>query len=145
MTTKGNNQSQVNVRELALDILYEILEKDGYSHLVLNQALSKYQYLGKQDRSLITRITEGTLEYLIQIDAVIDQFSKTKVRKLKPLIRTLLRMSVYQILYMDRIPGFCCLQRGGKVGSETSFPGAKRLCKWSFAYYFQGKRSSGVF
>ena len=78
MTTKGNNQSQVNARELALDILYEILEKDGYSHLVLNQALSKYQYLGKQDRSLITRITEGTLEYLIQIDAVIDQFSKTK-------------------------------------------------------------------
>ena len=98
MTTKGNNQSQVNARELALDILYEILEKDGYSHLVLNQALSKYQYLGKQDRSLITRITEGTLEYLIQIDAVIDQFSKTKVRKLKPLIRTLLRMSVYQIV-----------------------------------------------
>ena len=104
MTTKGNNQSQVNARELALDILYEILEKDGYSHLVLNQALSKYQYLGKQDRSLITRITEGTLEYLIQIDAVIDQFSKTKVRKLKPLIRTLLRMSVYQLLYMDRNP-----------------------------------------
>ena len=50
MTTKGNNQSQVNVRELALDILYEILEKDGYSHLVLNQALSKYQYLGNPIR-----------------------------------------------------------------------------------------------
>ena len=51
MTTKENSQSQVNARELALDILYEILEKDAYSHLVLNQALSKYQYLGKQDRN----------------------------------------------------------------------------------------------
>ena len=125
MTTKGNNQSQVNARELALDILYEILEKDGYSHLVLNQALSKYQYLGKQDRSLITRITEGTLEYLIQIDAVIDQFSKTKVRKLKPLIRTLLRMSVYQILYMDRIPDSAVCNEAVKLAVKRHFQGLK--------------------
>ena len=125
MTTKGNNQSQVNARELALDILYEILEKDGYSHLVLNQALSKYQYLGKQDRSLITRITEGTLEYLIQIDAVIDQFSKTKVRKLKPLIRTLLRMSVYQLLYMDRVPDSAVCNEAVKLAIHHHFQGLK--------------------
>lgn len=125
MTTKENSQSAVNARELALDILYEILEKDGYSHLVLNQALSKYQYLGKQDRSLITRITEGTLEYLIQIDWVINQFSKTRTNQMKPLIRTLLRMSVYQILYMDRIPDSAVCNEAVKLAVKRRFQGLK--------------------
>mgnify|MGYP007105528624 FL=1 len=37
-------------RELILDILFEILERGGYSHVVLGQALEKYQYLEKQER-----------------------------------------------------------------------------------------------
>ena len=49
-------------REITLDILLEVLEEGRLGHLVLNQALLKYQYLEKQDRSFITRLTEGTLE-----------------------------------------------------------------------------------
>ena len=83
-------------REIVLDILTEVLEQGAFVHLVLNQALQKYQYLGKADRSFITRAVEGTLEYLIQIDEVINRYSKTKINKMKPFIRSLLRMSVYQ-------------------------------------------------
>ena len=92
--TRENHKNHMNVRELALDILMEVLERGGLSHVVLNQALSKYQYLEKQDRAFVTRVTEGTLEYLIQIDYVIGQYSKTKIEKMKPLIRTLLRRAV---------------------------------------------------
>lgn len=53
---------------------------------------------------------EGTLEYRIQIDAVIDRFSKVKTAKMKPVIREILRMSVYQILYMERVPDSAVLQ-----------------------------------
>lgn len=91
-------------RELILDILMEILEKGGYSHVVLRQALEKYQYLEKQDRALITRITEGTIEYRMTIDQILNRCSKVPVEKMKPVIRTILRMSVYQIFWMDRIP-----------------------------------------
>lgn len=122
---KQTSQSAVNARELTLDILYEILEKGGYSHVVLNQALSKYQYLEKQDRAFITRVTEGTLEYLIQIDYVLNQFSKTKVNKMKPLIRTLLRMSVYQILHMDRIPDSAVCNEAVKLAEKRRFQGLK--------------------
>ena len=80
----------------------------GYSHVVLKKALDKHQYLEKQNRAFITRVAEGTLEYLLTIDAVIDQCSKTKVKKMKPVIRTILRMSVYQILTDGPDPG----QRG---------------------------------
>ena len=70
MTDTINKKAKPSkIRELALDVLYEILEKGGYSHVVLNQALSKYQYLEKQDRAFVTRVTEGTLEYLLQIEA----------------------------------------------------------------------------
>jgi len=115
----------MNVRELALDILMEVLEQGGLSHVVLNQALSKYQYLEKQDRAFVTRVTEGTLEYLIQIDYVIGQYSKTKIEKMKPLIRTLLRMSVYQILYMDRIPDSAVCDEAVKLAVKRRFQGLK--------------------
>lgn len=112
-----------NSREIVLDILMEILEKGNLSHLVLKQALEKYQYLEKQDRAFITRITEGTLEYLIQIDAVINRCSKVKVNKMKPLIRTLLRMSVYQILYMERVPDSAVCNEAVKLAKKRKFQG----------------------
>ena len=93
-----------NIREVVHDVLLEVLENHNLSHIVLKQALEKYLFLERQDRAFITRCVEGTLEYRIQIDAVIDRFSKVKTAKMKPVIREILRMSVYQILYMERVP-----------------------------------------
>ena len=112
-------------RELILDILMEILEYGGYSHVVLKKALDKHQYLEKQSRAFITRVTEGTIEYLLTIDAVIDQCSKTKVKKMKPVIRTILRMSVYQILKMDRIPDSAVCDEAVKLAVKRKFHGLK--------------------
>lgn len=114
-----------NSRELILDILLEILERGGYSHAVLHQALGKYQYLEKPERALITRTVEGTLEYRISIDAVLNRYSKTPVKKMKPLIRTLLRMSVYQILYLDRIPDSAVCNEAVKLAVKRKFGGLK--------------------
>ena len=112
-------------REIVLDVLMEILERLEYSHLVLRQALNKYQYLDKAERSFITRTVEGTVEYLIQIDYVIDFFSSTKVKKMKPVIRTILRMSVYQILYMDRVPDSAVCNEAVKLAAKRKFTGLK--------------------
>ena len=91
-----------NTREIALDCVMEIMEKKQYSHYVLKQVLDKYGFLEKRDRSFIKCVTEGTIERAIELDYVLDQFSKVKVKKMKPLIRSLMRMSVYQLLYMDK-------------------------------------------
>lgn len=120
---QNNIQAGTDVRGVILDILLEILERDGYSHVVLRQALGKYQYLEKQDRALITKVTEGTLEYLIRIDYVIGQFSRIKVSSMKPVIRTLLRMSVYQILYLDRIPDRAVCNEAVKLAKKRGFQG----------------------
>lgn len=111
----------VNVRELVLEMLQEILEKGSYSHLVLRDVLGKYQYLEKQERAFITRLTEGTIERQIELDYVINQFSKTKVKKMKPLIRTVLRMSVYQLLYMDNVPDSAVCNEAVKLAKKHKF------------------------
>ena len=100
MTT--NNQG-VGTRELALMILLEI-ERGEKSHIVLRQVLEKYQYLSKQDRAFLTRLAEGTTERRIELDYIINQFSKVKTEKMKPVIRNILRCAVYQIKYMDQVP-----------------------------------------
>ncbi len=112
-------------REIVLDILLEVLERGGFVHVVLNQALAKYQYLDKADRAFITRVTDGTLEYLIQIDHIINSYSKTKTQKMKPVIRNLLRFSVYQILYMDRVPDSAVCNEAVKLAVKRRFQGLK--------------------
>ena len=70
-------------REIVLSVLMEVLEKGAFIHQVLNQALYKYQYLSKADRGFITRTAEGTIEYLLQIDEVINRYSKTRTNRMK--------------------------------------------------------------
>ena len=95
---------RVNIRELILGILLEINKEGQYSHIAIRGTLDKYQYLEKTERAFITRVCEGTQENQIRIDYIINYFSKVKVEKMKPLIRELLRSSVYQLIYMDNVP-----------------------------------------
>ncbi len=93
-----------NSRELAVSMLQEILENQKFSHLVIRDVLDKYDYLDARDKAFMKRVTEGTLERKIQIDGILNQFSKVPVSKMKPFIRTLLRMSVYQLFFLDNVP-----------------------------------------
>ena len=100
------------------------IDRDGqYSHLVLRDVLDKYQYLLKQERAFLTRLTEGTVERMLTLDYVIDQFSKTKVKKMKPLIRELMRLSVYQIMYMDGVPDAAVCNEAVKLARKRGFSG----------------------
>lgn len=137
--------TKTDPRGITLDILLEVLEEGRLGHLVLNQALLKYQYLEKQDRSFITKLTEGTLERLILLDAALDRFSKTKTEKMKPVIRTILRMSAYQILFMDRVPDAAVCNEAVKLAKKKKIPGAFRLCQRSPADSFKGKGKAGIY
>ena len=108
-------------RELALDVLIKVDKKEELSHIAVGNVLEKYQLAPKRDRAFFTRLVEGTLEREITIDYVIDQFSKTKVRKCKPLIRALLRMGVYQILYMDQVPDSAACNESVKLAKKRGF------------------------
>ena len=93
-----------NTRETAFQVIYKVLEEDEHSHVVLRQALLLEKDAEKRDRAFVTRLVEGTLERLLTLDYILNQVSKTPVKKMKPVIRTVLRMSVYQLLFMDSVP-----------------------------------------
>ena len=111
----------VNTRELILEILLEVIEKGSYSHLVIRSVLDKYQYLEKQERAFITRVCEGTIQTMIELDYIINQFSKVKVNKMKPVIRNILRMSVYQLRYMDSVPDSAACNEAVKLARKKGF------------------------
>lgn len=115
--------TDVNLRALALDILCAVNEEGRYSHLMLRQVLEKYQYLQKNARAFLTRLVEGTLERQLALDYVVDAFSRTKVARMKPLIRNLMRMSAYQILYMDGVPDSAACDEAVRLAKKRGFSG----------------------
>ncbi len=112
---------QINIRQLVLESIIEIVEKGQYSHQVENAVLEKYAYLEKRDRAFYTRMTEGTLGSLLTLDYYINQISKTPVKKQKPLIRNLLRIATYQILYMDAVPDSAAINEAVKLAKKRGF------------------------
>lgn len=118
--TKG-----VNVRVIILEALQEILENGQMSHQVLSGVLDKYQYLEKQERAFLSRSVEGVMEYLLTLDYILDSFSKTPVRKMKPFIRNLLRMSLYHLFYMDSVPERAIVSEAVKLAEKKGFHGLK--------------------
>lgn len=111
----------INEREIVLDVLLEITEHGMYSHMVLRDVLNKYQYLEKKERSFITRVTEGTLEHMMEMDYILDQFSKVKVKKMKPVIRNIMRSAVYQMKYMDSVPVSAACNEAVKLAVRKGF------------------------
>ena len=111
----------VNTRNIILDALIEINEKNGFSHMVLSDVLLKYRYLPSEDRSFISRTVLGTVERKITIDYILNLFSKVKADKMKPVIRNILRMSVYQLIYMKGVKEFAVCNEAVKLASKRGF------------------------
>lgn len=111
----------INTREMILEILLQINEEGEHSHIAIRNALSKYQFLPKQERAFVTRVCEGTLEYRIYIDYIINSFSKITVDKMKPPIREILRSAVYQLKFMDRVPDSAVCNEAVKLAQKKGF------------------------
>lgn len=111
----------MNTREIVLDILLELEKTDGYVNVLMSAVLDKYDYLSTQEKAFIKRLTQGTVERRIQLDYVIDQISKLPAAKMKPLIRNLLRMSAYQLIFMDSVPDSAVCNEAVKLAKKRKF------------------------
>lgn len=114
-----------NTREIVLDMLLELERGSEYSHKLIKAVLDKYDYLGVQEKAFMKRLAEGTIERRLTLDYVLDQFSNVPVRKMKPLIRCLMRMSAYQILYMDSVPDSAVCNEAVKLATKRKFQNLK--------------------
>lgn len=110
-----------NIRLLILETLLEVEKKNIFVKDALHKLLFQKQFLSKQDRAFMTRMIEGVTEYQVRLDYIINSYSKTKVNKCKPLIRCLLRMGVYQILFMDSVPDEAACNESVKLAKKKGF------------------------
>ena len=104
------------VREIALKVLYDIEKKESYSNIALDDTLKqvrkKSEKIDQRDISFISEIVYGTISWKLTIDEVIKKYSNLKIKKISPWILNILRMSIYQILFLDKVPKSAAVNEG---------------------------------
>ena len=131
----------VNTRELVLDTLLALERGEDFSHRLVKGVLDKYDYLDPRDKAFIKRLTEGTLERQIELDYHLDRFSRTPVKKMRPLIRCLMRMSVYQLLYMDAVPPSAVCNEACRLAQKRGFTSLKGFVNGTLRAVSRGRDS----
>ncbi|MCR5829804.1 MAG: 16S rRNA (cytosine(967)-C(5))-methyltransferase RsmB [Lachnospiraceae bacterium] len=89
------------IRKTVLELLIRIIEKKEPCHIVLGQALGKLSELPEKDRALIKLLVYGVLERKIMIDRIIEELSSRPINKIKPIVRNILRIGIYQLAFTD--------------------------------------------
>ena len=114
-----------NTREIVLDTLLEMERTKVFSHQLIKAVLVKYDYLEASEKRFMKRLIEGCIERRIELDYCIEQYASVKVNKMKPLIRCLMRMGSYQILYMDSVPDSAACNEAVKLAGKRKFTNLK--------------------
>lgn len=111
-----------SARELALDTLLKVTETGAYSNLQLNRTLQDAQ-LSKADAALVTELVYGTIQRQVTLDYWLGQFAAKGLSKLQPWVLQLLRLSAYQLLYLDRIPAHAAVNEAVVIAKRRGHQG----------------------
>lgn len=108
-----------NARAAALDILEAVEKNQAYSNLLLNQVIERYNIEGP-DASLLTELTYGTIQRKMTLDYYLEPFIK---KKTEGWVRNLLRLSLYQMLYLDKIPDRAIIYEAVELAKDRGHKG----------------------
>ncbi|TCO78981.1 16S rRNA (cytosine(967)-C(5))-methyltransferase RsmB [Marinisporobacter balticus] len=111
---------KINARKCAYHILIDIEENNAYSNIAMNRQL-KGKSVESVDRRLITELVYGVLENKIYLDFMIGKLSKIKMKKIDPKVLNILRMGLYQLIYLDKIPSFAAVNESVKLVKKIDF------------------------
>lgn len=106
----------MNPRELAMQILLDVHENKAYSNLEINKYLK--EDIDFRDENLIREMVYGVLENNIYLDYIISKASKLAFKKIHKKILEILRLGIYQILFMDRIPNRAAVDEAVKLAKK---------------------------
>jgi 16S rRNA (cytosine967-C5)-methyltransferase len=104
-------------REIALKILYDINQKGAYSNIAVNKYLECSE-LQKIDKAFITELVYGTLRRRLTIDWIIGQFSTLKRNRISDWVLNILRMGIYQLIYMEKVPQSAACNESVKLSKK---------------------------
>jgi 16S rRNA (cytosine967-C5)-methyltransferase len=110
--------STSNPRQAAYDILLRIEKERSYADILIDRELSTGKLVGP-DRGLLTELVYGTLRRQGTLDHVIRTFSSQRIDKLERSVLLLLRIGLYQMLYLDRIPVSAAVNETVKLAHQV--------------------------
>ncbi|WP_082865765.1 16S rRNA (cytosine(967)-C(5))-methyltransferase RsmB [Paenibacillus crassostreae] len=119
---KPNKNHTVTARELALDVLTKVEQEGAYSNLQLNAGLQKAALI-REDVALTTELVYGTIARLNTLDYFLRRYVAKGLDKLQPWVRNLLRMSLYQLMYLDRIPPHAVVNEAVNIAKSKGHQG----------------------
>ena len=102
-----------SARETALLILYKTEFEGAYPNLELKTGLPSQ--MEQRDKSFVTALVYGVISKRLTLDYIIEQHSKIKLKKLSKYIHLILRMGLYQIFFMDKIPQSAAVNESVKL------------------------------
>lgn len=113
------------LRNIVLNMLTASIENGSLSSVVLRDFYEKNWIFYEEDSSFVVSLYLGTMEKLVYIDFLINHFSKVKPEKMKPVIKNILRLSVYQIVFMENVPDRAALSEAQKLCEFRKLDGLK--------------------
>lgn len=122
MKTKRKSPQVDIIRGMALEIIYQVMEKGAFANLLLDQQLRNTK-LPVNDRRLITELVNGTIRMIKHLDWVLNLFLKMPADRQNPWLRNILRLALYQILFMDKIPGYASVDSAVKLARAKAGAG----------------------
>jgi 16S rRNA (cytosine967-C5)-methyltransferase len=123
-------QPAADPRRAALDILDRLEQSDRTLDAVLDDADPLIKALSRRDRALFNQLVYGVLRWRLRLDAVVGAYADRPLEKISPSILNILRIGLYQILFLDRIPASAAvntavnLARSGKAAKAAGFVNA---------------------
>lgn len=107
-----------NPRKTAFKVLLKIEQDHAYSNLALNSEI-KDSGLDSRDAAFVSALVYGVLERKLTLDYIISQYSKIRLKKIENRVLTILRMGVYQIVFMDKIPPGAAVNESVKLAKQN--------------------------
>jgi 16S rRNA (cytosine967-C5)-methyltransferase len=127
-------------REIALKVLYQIDVEDTYANIAVREALNSYS-LNSLDRGLMTEIVYGTTRARNTIDWFLDQLLSKGIKKVTPWIRNILRLGIYQLYYLDKIPVSAAVNESVKLAKKYGHAGTVKLVNGVLRNFERKKRN----
>ena len=106
-------------RKIAYDVLVKCASAEQYSNIALDTAIKRSD-LTPPDRGLLTALVYGVIERQITLDAIIDSLCDRKSEDILPDVRTLLRLGLYQLAYLDRVPDHAAVNETVNMAGKRS-------------------------
>ena len=108
-------------RKIAVEVLGELQKSQSTLNRIFEKKVDTYDLLGR-DRALLNALVYGVLRWQGRLDFIISHFSTTRLNKIDAKILNILRLGLFQIIYMDRIPNSAAVDTSVKLAKSVAAP-----------------------